>query len=67
MHDLRIFSVMFGPVLWQINRVRVNRCPYRCVCMYSGARQRVVTDMGGLIFCLAQDGVSWSVCEKSNC
>lgn len=24
--------MMFGPVLWQINRVRVNRCVYRCVC-----------------------------------
>lgn len=29
-------------MLWQINRVRVNRCVYRCVSAYGGVRQRVV-------------------------
>lgn len=73
MHDLGVLSVTFGPMLWQINRVRVNRCAYRCVSTYGGVRQRVVITLskgnghGRAVFCLNEDGVSWSVCEKSNC
>lgn len=60
-------------MLWQINRVRVNRCMYRCVSTYGGVRQRVVITVfernvhWRALFCLDQDGVSWSACEKSNC
>lgn len=34
MLDLRVLSVMFSPMLLQINRVRVNRWVYRCVRMF---------------------------------
>jgi len=34
MHDLEVLSVTFGPVLWQINGVRVNRCVRTGVCLH---------------------------------
>lgn len=44
-----------------------------CVCVLGGVRQRAVITLskgnrrGRALFCLDQDGVFWSACEKSNC